>query len=253
MRKIAAVTSGLAVTAVVLWSATAAYAVPTQSVEFTAKYVRGAKKKDFGGLTLRTVLRISDTAGGLRPPLTNTTLRFPKGAVVNARYFKRCEPARLETRGARGCPSASKIGSGTSAADARPIVDDPVNAKITLYNGPRRNGNATIIIYAVPDLSSPLVIIGELKRDRGRYGYVLDVDVPIIPTLPGQPNAAVSFFDATTIDRKVRRRGRTIHYIEGPVLCNGTFFLLDGSFTYEGNVTNTVLEQFTLRGGPRCR
>ena len=33
-----------------------------------------------------------DTAGGLRPALTNTTLRFPKGAVVNARYFKRCNP-----------------------------------------------------------------------------------------------------------------------------------------------------------------
>jgi hypothetical protein len=76
--------------------------------------------------------------------------------------------------------------------------------------------------------------------------------VPPIPTLPGQPNASVSFFDATTLDKTVKRRGRTIHYIQGPVICDGTFFLLDGSFSYDGGLTNTVLERFTLRGGPRC-
>ncbi len=244
---------GLAVTATAaLACASVAHAVPTQSVQFTAKYVRGAKSKEFGGLTLRTQLTIADTEGGLRPALTNTTLRFPKGAVVNARFFPKCDPKQLETRGAKGCSSRSVIGRGKAQADARPIVSDLVNAVITLYNGKPRNGNPTIVIYAVPDLSSPLAIVGELKRDRGRYGYVLDVDVPVIPTLPGQPNAAVSSFDATTIDRTVRRRGKLIHYIEGPVLCNGTFFLLDGSFSYQNGITNTVYEQFTLRGGPRC-
>ena len=144
--------------------------------------------------------------------------------MVNARFFPKCDPKQLETRGAKGCSSRSVVGRGKAQADARPIVSDLVNAVITLYNGKPRNGNPTIVIYAVPDLSSPLAIVGELKRDRGRYGYVLDVDVPVIPTLPGQPNAAVSSFDATTIDRTVRRRGKLIHYIEGPVLCNGTFF-----------------------------
>jgi hypothetical protein len=50
----------------------------------------------------------------------------------------------------------------------------------------------------------------------------------------------------------VRRRGRTIHYIDSPVLCDGTFFMLDGQFTYQGNTKVDVLERFTLRGGPRC-
>jgi hypothetical protein len=36
------------------------------------------------------------------------------------------------------------------------------------------------------------------------------------------------------------------------VLCDGTFFLLDGEFSYQGGQTNTVLERFTLDGGPRC-
>ena len=237
----------------VLAGAATARATVSQSVDFTAKYVRGVKKNGTGGLTLRTVLRVSDSSGQRPPALTNTTLRFPKGAIVNAKYFKRCAPAKLESKGASGCSKASIIGKGRAQGDARPIVSDLVNAKITMFNGTPRNGNPTIIIYAVPDLSSPLVIVGELKRQSGGpYGYVLSVDVPTIPTLPGQPNASVSFFDATTLDRTVRRKGRKIHYIEGPVLCSGTFFLLDGLFSYEGGLTSTVYERFTLRGGPRC-
>jgi hypothetical protein len=225
----------------------------TESVDFTAKYVRGVKTKKTGGLTLRTVLRVSDSSGAKLPALTNTTLRFPKGAAVNARYFKRCSPAKLASRGPAGCPKASVVGRGRAQGDARPIVADLVDAKITMFNGTPRNGNPTIIIYAIPELSSPLTIVGELKRQRsGPYGYVLSVDIPPIPTLPGQPNAGVSFFDATTIDRTVRRHGRKIHYIQGPVLCSGTFFLLDGLFSFEGGVTHTVYERFTLRGGPRC-
>jgi hypothetical protein len=223
-----------------------------QSVDFTAKYQRSAKGKSRGALTLRTVLNVSDDTGAKPPALTNTTLRFPKGAVVNARYFKRCSRTALAQSGPKACPASSKIGTGRARGDARPIVAN-VDAKVTLFNGEPVGGNPTILIYAVPDLSSPLTIQGILRtQPRGPYGYVLDVDIPPIPTLPGQPNASVVFFDATTLDRTVRRRGRTIHYIDGPVLCTGTFFMLDGSFSYEGGITNTVLERFTLSGGPRC-
>jgi hypothetical protein len=229
-----------------------AQAALVQSVDFAAKVVRADKNKKRGGLTLRTTLRISDDSGAKPPPLTRTVLRFPKGAVLNARYFKQCSRSALESRGASACPASSKIGAGTARGDARPIVGN-VDAKITLFNGKPVSGNPTILIYAVPDISSPITIQGVLEYQRsGRYGYVLDVNIPPIPTLPGQPNASVVFFDATTLDRTVRRRGRRIHYIEGPVVCNGTFLLLDGSFSYEGGITNTVYEQFTVSGGPRC-
>jgi hypothetical protein len=229
-----------------------AHAAVTQSAEFEARVVRADKNKKRGGLTLRTTLRIGDDTGAKPPALTRTTLRFPKGAVVNDRFFRRCSRAALERSGVRGCPSSSVIGRGTARGDARPIVPS-VDARVTLFNGRRLNGNPTILIHAVPEISSPITIEGSLQFQRGGpYGYVLDVAVPPIPTLPGQPNASVVFFDATTIDRTTRRRGRRIHYIEGPVVCNGTFFLLDGTFGYEGGITQTVFERFTVRGGPRC-
>jgi hypothetical protein len=93
---------------------------------------------------------------------------------------------------------------------------------------------------------------GVLKRGSGRYGYVLSVDVPPIKTLPSAPDASTTFFDATVRNLRVKRGKRRISYIDSPVLCEGTYFLLDGAFTYRGGVTNTVLEKFTLNGGPRC-
>jgi hypothetical protein len=227
-------------------------ATVTQSVDFTVKVVKKDRHKSHGGLTLRTTFRVADDTGAKPPPLTNTTLRFPKGAALNARYFKTCSFSALQSKGPSGCPKSSVIGKGTAIGDARPIIAE-VKAKITLYNGKTASGGPSIIVYAQPDISAPIIIQGPIKAQKGSpYGYVLSVDVPPIPTLPGQPNASVVFFDATTLDKTVKRKGRLIHYIEGPILCNGTYFLLDGAFTYEGGTTNTVYERFTLNGGPRC-
>ncbi|HZO60508.1 MAG TPA: hypothetical protein VFB51_12525 [Solirubrobacterales bacterium] len=242
------------VTAFLLLPAPPAPAATTQEVEFTARYAKGDRNKERGGISLRTTIRITDNAGAPAPlQLTHTTLRFPKGAKVNARFFPKCNPAALRQRGPRACPAKSRIGSGRAIGLAPPVVTDPVNAKVTLFNGTMEGRNPVIIIYALPDLGPVMTLPGVLRSGRGTpYGYVLDTPVPPIKTLPSAPDASVTLFDATTRDVTVRRRGRTIHYIDSPVLCDGTFFMLDGQFTYQGATKVDVLERFTLRGGPRC-
>lgn len=227
-------------------------AVTTEQVEFTAKYSKRDRNKQRGGISLRTRFTITDPGAPAPLQLTRTLLRFPKGAVVNGRHFPRCKADALRAKGPKACPRGSKLGSGTARGAAPPIVDN-VNAKVTLYNGAAGGRNPSVIIYSIPDLGPILTIEGVIKPGRGTpYGYVLDVAVPPIKTLPSAPDASVTFFDVTTRDLTTRRRGRTIHYIDSPVLCDGTFFLLDGQFSYQGGVTNTVLERFTLDGGPRC-
>ena len=227
-------------------------AVTTEQVEFTAKYSKRDRNKQRGGLSLRTRFTIADPAAPAPLQLSRTTLRFPKGAVVNGRFFPRCKAAALRARGPRACPRGSKLGSGTARGAAPPIVDS-VSAKITLYNGSAGGRKSSVIIYSVPDLGPIMTMEGVIEPGRGTpYGYVLSVDVPPIKTLPSAPDASVTFFDATTRDLTVRRRGRRIHYIDSQVVCNGTFFLLDGEFAYQGGLKHTVLERFTLDGGPRC-
>ena len=241
----------LAATAALLL-APAAGAVTTQSVEFHGKYSKRDRHKARGGLSLRTTFSITDPSAPAPLQLTRTTLRFPKGAVVNGRYFPKCKLKAIQSRGPKACPKRSKLGGGTAKGAAPPIVSS-VNAKVSLFNGETVGGYPSLIVYSLPDLGPVLTMSGVLKPDRsGPYGYQLNVDVPPIKTLPSAPDASVTFFDATVRDATVKRGRRTIHYIDAPVLCNGTYFLLDGAFSYAGGVTNDVLEKFTLSGGPRC-
>jgi hypothetical protein len=227
-------------------------AVTTQDVSFHGKYAKRDRHKVRGGLSLRTTFSITDPAATAPLQLARTTLRFPKGSIVNGRYFPKCKVSALRIRGPRACPKGSRIGGGKARGAAPPIVDS-VAAKIMLFNGVPVGRDPTVIIYSLPDLGPVLVMSGVLKRQRsGPYGYVLDVDVPPIKTLPNAPDASVTFFDATVNNLSVKRGRRRINYIDAPVLCEGTYFLLDGVFTYRGGVVNPVLEKFTLNGGPRC-
>jgi hypothetical protein len=229
-----------------------AAAVTTQDVSFRGKYDKRDRHKVRAGLSLRTTFSITDPAAPAPLQLDRTTLRFPKGSVVNGRYFPKCKLAAIQAKGPKGCPRGSKIGGGTARGAAPPIVAS-VAAKVSLFNGVPVGRNPTLIIYSLPDLGPVLVMSGVLKSDRsGRYGYVLDVKVPPIKTLPSAPDASVTFFDATVNNLSVKRGKRKINYIDAPVLCNGTYFLLDGAFSYRGGVVNPVLEKFTLNGGPRC-
>jgi hypothetical protein len=249
MRRVALTAACLPLAAAVGWSP--ASAVTTQDVSFHGKYAKRDRHKARAGLSLRTTFSITDPSSPAPLQLDRTTLRFPKGAVVNGRFFPKCKFTALQSKGPRACPKGSKLGGGTAKGAAPPIVDS-VAAKVTLFNGVPVGRNPTLLVYVLPDLGPVIALEGVLKRGSGHYGYVLTVDVPPIKTLPSAPDASTTFFDTTLRNVSVKRRGRRISYIDSPVLCDGTYFLLDGAFRYRGGVTNTVLEKFTLNGGPRC-
>jgi len=105
---------GLAAATSLLGLAVAQAAV-TETVEFTIKVAKGDKQKRNGGLTVRTVFRVQDDTGIKPIPLTKTTLRFPKGAKVNAKYFK-ADVRRLRRSG----PAALSVTPARSSATSRP-------------------------------------------------------------------------------------------------------------------------------------
>ena len=158
---------------------------------------------------------------------------------MNGRYFPKCKPAALQARGPLACPKGSLLGKGIGRGAAPPFVD-VVNAKVSLYNGTLSGGNQRILIYSRARTSGRCWSSRECcKKVTGpATGTCSTLRFRAIPTLPNQPDAAVTFFDATVRDLTVRRRGRTIHYIDSPVVCDGTFFLLDGAFSYQGGITN---------------
>ena len=191
----------------------------------------------------------ADAAAPQPPYLRKVVIRFNEGGTYNGKLFPKCKASALLARGPSACPKGSKIGKGTATAAAQPVIPS-VNAVLTLFNGEPKGGVPTVIIYAVPDISSPLTIVGTVKKGPkvscgggGRCDYVLSFDVPDIPTLPGQPNAAVQTTRTKTdlVYVKKRKRGKTVKIplIGAPTKCTGKWYA-DSNVTFGDGSTATA-------------
>jgi hypothetical protein len=238
----------------------AAYAALVQTFDVTTSPNKASKKHKPRSISLGIDLGVRDDTGAKPSPLTKTVMRFNKGGQYNARHLPKCDVAKLRSQGPSACPRRSRIGSGTATADARPVLAN-VSATIRIFNGGRKKGRDRVILYAVPEISSPITIVGTVKKKRkGRYDYVLSFDVPPIPTLPGQPNASVTSVETKTYRRtvkrkrvRIRRHGRIsrrtvrVPLIAAPRSCKRKRWYAQGSFTYESG--QTIVK--TIR--TRCR
>jgi hypothetical protein len=178
-----------------------------------------------------------DTPGALQPPIMNRiVIKLNEGGKYNSSKFPRCNLASLQSKGPNGCPSKSKIGSGTGVGYARPVVEDAVNAKLTIFNGAKIGGKDTILVYVFPDLGPTFVSVGKISKKRaGGFDYNLDFNIPPIKTLPSAPDAATALVDTKTPRKTVKKGKRKFSLIVAPKKCSGTwkaegqFFFTDGT------------------------
>jgi hypothetical protein len=178
-----------------------------------------------------------DTPGALQPPIMNRVVIKLPGGKYNASKFPRCQLAALQARGPNGCPSKSKIGTGTGVGLARPVVEDPVNGKLTIFNGAKQGGRDTVLVYVFPDLGPTFVSVGKVIKSGGKY--TLDFNIPPIKTLPSAPDASVTSVKTNT-PRKSIRKGKRKHYlIIAPRRCSRTW-KASGTFYFATGETKTV-------------
>jgi len=125
----------------------------------------------------------------------------------------------LQSKGPKGCPSKSKIGTGTGVGYAKPVVTDPVSAKLTIFNG-----GSQIFVYVFPDLGPTFVTVGKVihKKD-GPFDYTLDFAIPPIKTLPSAPDASVGTVNTTTPKKTIKKGKKKIALIITPKKCKGTW------------------------------
>jgi hypothetical protein len=229
-RLIPVLTVGVGVLAV----AGAAYAAVT--VSFSAM-LKPAKANKPAGLNVD--IRSTDPAAEQPPIMNRIVIKLPPGGKYGASKFKRCRLAVLQARGPSGCPSGSKIGTGSGVGMARPVVQDPVNGKLTIFNGERRGGRDTVLVYVFPDLGPTFVSVGKVIRKGSTY--TLDFNIPPIKTLPSAPDASVVSVKTKTPVKKVTKRSgkrkRRYYLIVAPRRCSGTW---RGSATFYFATGETV-------------
>jgi len=210
----------------------------TLDVKATPLKLSTKKKKVNIALTVNFTIGTDD--GSSRPArLQGVKFLFPQYARANTAKFPTCSPTILETKTPADCPKGSKIGKGSAKANAEPLLPS-VPATVDVFNGTKKGGLPTIIFFAKADsLSVQFVIPATLKKTPGKYGYVLDVSIPDLTTLPGQPFAAVTDF-TTTIKAQTKKKGKKINFIDAPTKCPSGGFPFQSTFTYEGGSSNVV-------------
>jgi hypothetical protein len=235
--------------AALLIAATVALGAVTTTLEVVPRPNKASTKKKVRPITLEINISTADPAATQPPPLKQVVIRFNRGGQFNGKLFPKCSFSALQAKGPKACPSGSKVGSGSAVASAKPIID-VVNAKMTIFNGKPKNGVPTVLLYSVPDISSPITVEGTVQKKSavscangaGKCDYVLTFDVPQLPTLPNAPPASILSVKTKTkqvyVKKKKHGKRVKIPYIGAPKKCNGKW-VADATFSFYDGQSST--------------
>jgi len=191
--------------------------------------------------TISFSFRISASNHALPPALTLLDVRLPSGMGVDTSGLATCKRSALLAHGPRGCPSSSQVGSGSVLVEV-PLgnVIRPETAALTVFNAPRQHAHTTLLFYAVGRLPIATQLIFQGVIVPGPLGQLIEASIPVIPTLPEAPDAAIVAMSSTlgtrqltyyrTIGSRLVRfmpRGATI-----PDICPAGGFPFSASFGF---------------------
>jgi hypothetical protein len=195
-------------------------------------------KHEFAPIKLHGYGKIATADGGIPPVLEKIIIWFDKHGEVETRGLPVCTQAKLAAtttpQARKLCPGAI-VGTGFGKAivyfpESAPI---PASSPITIFNGPKKNGNPTVLAHAhltVPGPTTFVVPIEIQKVNDGRYGFKT---VAKIPKIAG--GAGVPIYGRLSIGREWKYKGKTLSYAnascpDGHLQAKGQFHFKDGSF-----------------------
>jgi hypothetical protein len=194
-------------------------------------------RHEFAPIKLHGYGRIATVDGSEPPILKEIILWFDKHGSVETRGLPVCTAGKLaatDTEQARKlCPGAI-VGTGFGKAvvkfpEQAPI---PASSAITIFNGPRKHGNPTVLAHAhltVPAPSTFIVPIEIQKVHDGRFGFKTVAKIPPIANGAGTP-----IYGRLSIGREWQYKGRTLSYVnascpDGRLQAKGQFKFDDGT------------------------
>ena len=195
-------------------------------------------KHKYAPITIKGHGKISTVDGALPPVLKQITFLFDKHGSVVTKGLPVCTKGKLvatTTKQARAlCPGAI-VGTGVGKAivafpESTPI---PASSPITIFNGPKKHGNPTVLAHAhltIPVPTTFVVPIEIQKIHDGRYGYKTVAEIPKIAN-----GAGIPIYGSIAIGRKWIYKGQKMSYInascpDGHLQAKGQFTFKDGTF-----------------------
>jgi hypothetical protein len=199
-------------------------------------------KHDFAPIKLHGYGKIATADGGIPPVLEKIIIWFDKHGEVETRGLPVCTQAKLAAtttpQARKLCPGAI-VGTGFGKAvvnfpEQGPI---PAGSAITLFNGPSKNGNPTVLAHAHLTVPGPTTFVVPIEIQRvndGRYGFKTVAEIPRIAGGYGTP-----IYGRLSIGREWTYKGKRLSYAnascpDGRLQAKGQFTFKDGTFL-QGN------------------
>lgn len=195
--------------------------------------------------------------GGETPSaLTEVEVRYPQnlGFALSGLGLAVCSGSQVEAGGASGCPANSIMGRGRAVAELRlgpQLVTE--SASILIARAPDREGHIALLFYAVgpSPVDTQVLSPAELLPTPPPFGGRLNIQLPVVASVPGAPAVAIASVHVTLGPRGLtyfeQVAGHTLAYtprgILMPKTCPrggfhfaATFSFLDGSSQQAGDV-----------------
>jgi hypothetical protein len=154
-------------------------------------------KHENAPITIHGGGKVSTVSGAYPPVLENINIEFDRHGSVETTGLAVCRTGQLEAttspQARKACPKAI-VGEGSGQAvvvfpESKPIH---VSSPITLFNGPKKGGNPTVIAHAYTTVPVPTTFIVPIVIERihkGVYGYRTKARIPKIAGGYGIPIA----------------------------------------------------------------
>ncbi len=194
-------------------------------------------KQSYAPIHFQGFGEIKTTNGSMPPALQHIRLDFDHDGRLTTAGLPECKPSQLEgatTRQARQRCGGAVVGTGKLGAEVSlaGIARLELRTPLTVFNGPRRNGDPTAILHAQAPfpVSETYVIVIPIERRQGTFGYRVSFDIPPI---------AGGFGALTYISAKIGRlyefHGQQRSYISAR--CSDYILQTQGYFSFaDGNV-----------------
>jgi hypothetical protein len=198
------------------------------------------------GTTIAFAFTVSTTTGHVPSPLTGVELLYPAnlGLATSGLGLATCTAQTLEELGPEGCPSESQMGYGTGLVEVPfgpEILQETATTRVFMAN--LNEGHLGLVFYAVGEtpVAAEIVFPGLVLPASDPYGGDLSTTIPLVPTLPGAPDAAVVKLSTTIGPEHLtyyeRVRGRYLPYhprgIVLPRTCPRGGFKFAARFTFQ--------------------
>jgi hypothetical protein len=195
-------------------------------------------KDHFAPIKLHGFGKIS-TSDGQNPPVLDTlTIWFDKHGEVETRGLPVCTAGKLQATTpavARKNCSGAIVGTGFGTAVIAFPEQKPFTASspITIFNGPPKHGNPTVLAHAYLGVPAPTTYIVPVEIQRvhdGRYGFKTEAKIPKIAGGAGTP-----LYGRLKIGREWNYKGKRLSYAnascaDGRLQGKGQFSFKDGTF-----------------------